>query len=787
MAVAALTLAISSTTATFSVFSALLLRPLPYPEPDRLVAIWNRFGDTNRDVWLAPPELDDLAREARSFDRVGGLMDVTFTLTGSGETERLTGLAVTPTVLELLGGRAVLGRSLTAGDDEPTGRMVAVISHDLWTRRFGQRAAAVGRSLQLDGRSYEVVGVLPAAFELAPLSSVMPARVDLWTPLQPALGPDARQNRTLNMIHGLGRLAPGTSLAAARAEADALVMRATTAHPAAYGAARRRTHLVGLHAQLTDAVRAVLWLVMAAVALVMAVAIANASSLLVGMAVARRSEVAVRVALGASRADVVRQFVVESLVIGAIAGVAGVVLAHWLLPVLVRWAEPALPASFHVTIDRRVWLFAIAATLVAAVLAGTAPAWRASRDAAAAGLRRARATGSRHLRSSRRLLVAGQAALATLLLLVTGSVLSRLADVLAAPAGFEPGAALTFRLSPPPGDRTPDRLADLFDRTLIRLGALPGVMQAGAISHLPMSGAFLGSTFRADPGMHARSEDAFGADHRAATPGYLGAAGLRLVRGRWFDANDRRNSLAVAVIDETLANRLWPGRDPLGRQLRWMRADRALTIVGVVGAVRHYGLATAPRDTVYRPYTQFTPPALSVVLRARGDLSVLEAAIAPAVREVDAALAVSERAPFEWLVARSAAQPVLQARLVSVFGGVALTLAALGLYGLLTYIVSERVREIAVRVALGATRRRILGGMLGETMQLWGLGCGLGLLMLAVGAGPWLRSLQLDTWPDTSIALGALLTLLVAAGAATIAPALRAMRIDPAIALRRDG
>ncbi len=787
LALLILALATGAATAVFTVLNAVVLRPLPFRDPDRLVVVWNRFGTpTSKDVWLSMPELRDLRTHASQLDGVSALTDVNLSLTARGATERLRGLAVSASLFPLLGVTPQIGRTFTPADDTPDAPPVVILSHETWTRHFNTTTAIVGQTILLNNRRYEVIGVMPAAFRIAPLSSVMPADVDVWMPLEPHVPAGLRENRTANMLHVLARRRAGVTLTQAQAELTALTQTRAAAFPAAYQRGAWTQIAVPLQEGQTRAVAPILWLLFAATGLVMAVALANVAGLLLEQASARQREIAIKCALGASHRMLGRQFFVEGLLLAAAGTAAGLIIAAWGVDLLSAWAQFSIPLMQDVTLDLRVLAFAIAASALSTLVLGMAPLLQTLRPSLRANLADSHRTAGRARPRARRALVVAQVALSLTLLVATGLVVRSLLLLLRVDAGFTPTNVVSLTIDLPDQENTLARRAAAIDRVTQQLGTGGGVRAVGAISHLPLSGAYLGSTFAADANEAPATLDTFGADLRSISGAYFDAMRLPLLRGRTFTAADTADHTAVAVIDETLARRLWPSSDPIGKRLRWTRTNDLLEIVGVVGGVRHHGLAAAPRETVYRPHTQYGRSTMSFVIHTDAPAETALSTARQTIRGVDPRLAIADSQPLTAFVQRAVGHPQLQARLFALFAALALLLALVGVFGLMSFLVAQRTGEIGLRLALGASRSQILRLVIGQGLGLTLVGLAVGLC-LSVAVAPLLRTFLYGISPFDSITYILMSAILLTAAAAACAiPARRAMNVDPATALRHS-
>lgn len=786
-----LALGIGAATTVWSAVQAVLLDPLPLPGSERLALVWSR-SDEDAESWLSVPEINDLRAGSGAFSGVAALRDWSFHLTGGpgragAEPEEVPALAVSSNLFSLLGVEPVLGRVFRVEEDRRGARRVAVLGHDLWRRRFGGDAAILGRAVLLDREPHVVIGVLPAGFRLLPPSSVFPERVDVWVPLGatlPAEGPLLQ--RDVHHLHALARLAPGATLDQANADLARLAAGLKRAHPEAYQTPGWGLAAVPFHEQIVRGVRPALLALAVAVGLLLLAANVNLAGLLLARTAGRTRELAVRAALGASRWRLARHLLAETLLLGLAGAAGGLLIAAFGVDLLAA-APAGVPRLDEIRLDGRVLAAGLALGLLAALLAGPLPAAAAARAALPAGQGDVSGRGR-----ARRLLAAGEIALALVLLAGTGLLLRSFLTLHQVPLGFEPAGVLTARL-PLSAVDLPDGEARnaLLDRLLPRLAALPGVQAVGAVTQLPLSGAVLGSRFANERG------DESDADFRRATPGYLPALGIRLLRGRGFTGADREDAPLVAVVDETLAARLWPGQDPIGRQLTWLRAaDQPLTVVGVVAAVRHTGPAAAAEPTVYRPYAQ-NPRAGSLYLifrtigghRGRGvqsDPAALAGPLRDTLREIAPQQPLAEVQLMSERTAAALAPPRFHALLTGLFAATALALAAVGVYGVIAHGVTRRRREIGVRLALGAPRRRVLAGVLAEGLVLAALGLAVGL-PAALAAGRLLRSQLFGvSASDPWTLVGAALALALTAGAAAWLPARRAAAVDPASALAAE-
>jgi putative ABC transport system permease protein len=772
-----------ATSAVFAVVNAVLLRPLPYHESERLALVWAGNPEGAR-TWLSAPELDAIERRATTIAAVSGLTDLHLNLTGEGAAEELSVVGASASLLSTLGVHPQIGRFFEPADDRMGAANVVVLSHGLWVRRFGGSPGVLGRRIVLDGRSYTIVAVLPSSFGILPPSSVFPSRVDAWVPLQTHLG---ARGPTLRNLHAIARLRPDASFAAAEHELASIGAALSREYATDYRGRAWSLNLVRMQDDLVRGVRPALLVLLGTVAFVLLIACANVAALLLARGESRRREMAIRSALGASRARVVRQLLTEGLVLALAGGAAGLALAALAPPLTSVQALAPLPRFSEVSIDWRVLLFALGLALVTALLFTVAPALElSSRGAARAQEVLRAASRSRKAVRTGRLLAGLEIALASMVLVVALLLARGFARMLDADPGFSAAHVMTMRVSLSARYANAADVTRYFDNAIERMRQAGEVESAAAITQLPLSGASLGSTFTAGPdasGVPVRAD----ADLRGVTADYFEAMRIGLIEGRAFTPADNATSPAVAVIDESMARRLWKDRSAVGQRIRWFRQpDRDIEIVGVVKSVSHRGVGQPPRETVYRPHAQYPRWNMFLVARTTGDPARAARALAGAVQAIDPDQPVADVMTMERLMERSLAQPGFGAALGAALGVLALGLTAVGVCGLLAFAMSQRRREMGIRIALGASRHEIvrLVMMEGALLVVCGLGAGLaGALGLARVTSAWLQGAAA---PDTATFAVAAAIVAAAALAACWIPARRAARLEPVSVLRAE-
>ncbi len=798
--IAALTLAlgIGANTAIFSVINGVLLRPLAFHDPDRLFMLWtdnpvyqlgfNEFPAANADLpeWRAT---------ATSFDQLGAFKSNAADLSDGGDPERVGGVEVTANLLPLLGVQPLLGRNISAEEEQPGRDRVVIISYALWQRRYDADAEIFGKKIMVNGSPRTVIGVLPEGFYFPraaemPLVYHLPERVDVLTPLARDAGYWLNRNQR-QLVVIVGRLKAGVAQAQAQAEMDGIAARQARAYPQTHEG--WRVWLTPLFNQVVGQTRRPLLILLGAVGFLLLIACANIASLLLARAAARRREMAVRAAIGAGRARIIRQLLTESLLLAALGGGLGLLLGYWGLNVLLSLIPPNVPRLQDISLDTHVLLFTALISILTGALFGLIPAWHASKVNLSEALKdagRANSAGrGGRSPSSYGLLVTAEVALAAILLVGAVLMLRSFQRLLAVDPGFKPQGVATFEVSLPEA-RYPNggRRTQFIEQARARLSGLPGVRSVGAISNLPLSSnesmdyIAIEGVEPAPRGKEPLAED------RAITPGYFEAMGVNLVSGRDFDATDGPGMPPVSIINETLARRFFPAGDAVGKHIKRVLSDKDWrTIVGVVRDVRGFSLEAQARPQIYHPHAQAPYDDMAMAVRAdAAAMPSLQSAIRQEIKRLDAALPVANFRTMPELVAKAVARPRFSALLLGLFAGVALMLTAVGLYGVVAYGVNQRTREIGVRMALGARRQNVLALVIGQGMRPAFAGVGIGMAgafaLTRLLASQLYETRATDPATFVLVALGLLFVSLIAC----YIPAQRAVKIDPMIALRSE-
>jgi putative ABC transport system permease protein len=779
--VAVITLAagIAANTTIFSLADALILRPFNFPNRERLVMVWER-GE-NEGVFdygsVAPGDFNDWREQSQSFESLIAIDQRPFDLTGEHQPERFSGHGVSAGFFDALGVKPALGRAFLPGEDEPGRGQVVVLKHSLWERRFGSDPNIVGRTLTLNAKTFTVIGVAPPDFNF-PINGG-----EIWAPL--AFDDKAKQERGRNYLQTMGLLKIGVSIAQADADLDAISRRAQRLFPNAD--AGRSANVVGMAEDFVGIAQMYVTPLIGTVAFVLLIACANVASMLFSRALGRQKEIAVRLALGASRWRIVRQLLTESLLLALAGGVIGLLLSVWAVDTL-RAAMPEDYAKFipgwdHFSVNRTALLFTLMISMLTGVIFGLMPALQASdpnlNETLKEGAKGASSTGSRHrLRGA---LVVAEVALSLVLLVGAGLMIRSFVAMLRDDAGFNPHSVLSFHLLLS-GEKYPEaQRRGFYDQLLKRLESLPGVVVAGATSILPMSNNSENTTFEIAGRPPFEKGKGPAANYRVVTPGYFDAIGMSLRRGRDFTTGDNEQAHGVVIINETFARRFFPNQEAIGQRII---VGRPMEIVGVVGDIKDLGLDQVPRQALYVPYAQNPRTNMGVALRAATETTALAGAVRDEVMKLDPALPVSDLKTVERIIHEHTSSKRIMTAMMSVFAAIALLFAGVGLYAVMAYAVSQRAHEIGVRMALGARSGDILRLITGQGMKLTISGLALGM------AGAFVLTRVMEPLLYGVTATDPLTFILISmslAGVALLAcwiPARRATKVDPMVALR---
>jgi putative ABC transport system permease protein len=805
VAVLTLALGIGATSAMFTVVNRVVLDPLPFARADRLVLVWgSKPQEGQLELPFSQPDFEDLRAESQSFHGLAAWALGRGNVTGQTDAEQVQFAVVTGNFLEVLGVRPALGRTLTAAEERPGTPPVALISHALWQRRFAASPDALGATLTLDGRAVQIVGVLPAAFSFL----TFPAATDVWMPLGADPFDGRRFARGARSMGVLGRLKDGVTLGQARAEAAGVAAGLAARHPR-FNTGRLFT-LVPLRDQVVRGVKDAALVLLAAVSLVLLIACANVASLQLARATGRQRELTIRAALGASRRRLIRHQLAESAVLAAAGGGAGILLASWLVDLLVTipyrtdtlFIPYAVPKS-AIGVDGFVLVFTAALTFATAFVFGLVPAWTASRPRVTDALRAGgRATPGGRQQGARAALVVTEVALALVLLVTAGLTVRSFLRLQQVDPGFSPSGVLSLQMTLSRGRYAePAAIAGFYSEALDGLRALPGVVGAGAVEYLPLSGLDGSSGFYVDGRPAPARADEQQTHYRSVAGDYFSVMGIELAAGRRFSDRDAAGAARVAIVNETMARQYWPGENALGRRVALdfetmkFHRDRApdidipsgmREIVGIVRDIRHGSLRSTPVPELYMPYQQRPTGDMTLVLRSSGDPLALAAPAREVIRRIDPNQPIAHVETLSDLLAASLAPPRTNFVLLSVFAAVALVLAMVGVYGLLSHAVVQRTPELGIRLALGGQPNDIRLLILRQGLRLVLAGVLVGV-PAALALGHALRTLLFGVAPTDAVTLlGASATLVAVAAIACYVPARRATRVDPMTALRSE-
>jgi len=783
VAIVTLALGIGANVAVFSIVNGVLLHPLPFADADRLVMAGER-EDEGKPSTTSFATYEDWTVRSKSFEELTLYRQWQPTLMDPGEPEQLIGLRVANNYFHTLGIKMAAGRDFTAADDRPTTRFVVLLGHDLWQRRFNSDPKTVGRTINLSGKSFTIVGILPANYESLISSDLHARGVEIWG----ALGYDASLRdacRTCRHLRAIGRLRPEVSVAQAGAEVSAITDELRNEHPTEYSSGGAM--VAPLYDDLLGDVSTTLYVLLGAVGFVLLIACANVANLLLARATHREREIAMRAALGASRARIVRQVLVENCSLALAGGFMGLLLARWTPEILTAIRAANLPRLDQVRIDWHVLAFALAIAVFTGVLSGVVPALRMTKINLQTALQEG-SRGSSAGSGMRSFLVVSEIALSLTLLLGAGLLVRGLLRLVNVRPGFEPAHVLTLRVSPVgPRYEKDEPMREYIARANEKVRSIPGVVASGTASQIPFGGNFDTTGLHVEGKMNANPALDPSAERYVISDGYLAAMGIGLLRGRDISIRDGQGSEQVMLVNETAAREIWPGEDPIGQHVHVGDAKAPpRTVVGIVGDVHHYSLDAAPTMQFYIPVTQTDTSELVFAVRSTGDPSQMANAVRLAIRAADETLPIYRVVPMREYVAATMADRRLALTLFGSFAGIALTLSVVGIYGVTEYTVAQRTREIGIRMALGAQNGQVLRLMLRQGATLAVAGVTLGTVFSFFLTG-FLRSLVFGvalTDPLTFLAASAVLT--AAAMVACWVPSRKVISVDPVIALRHE-
>ncbi len=787
VAITVLSLGIGANAAIFSVTSSVLFRSLPYKDSDSLVFVWENNVSKGVGLWrLSAADFKEYQSQNQVLEQIAAMRFESSALTIGDTPERIETAVVSPNVFQILGMNPALGRSFASNEDQPDKDHVAILSAALWQRRFGRDPNILGKTLSLDGGLYTIVGVAPALFRLPGSDS------ELWIPYTPEPKDFLPINRGIHLLNVLARLTPGVSRERAQSELRTVADRLAAEYPnfnAGFG-----IDLVPLREQLIGDIRPTLWMLMAAVVAVLLIACVNVAHLLLARAGVREKEIAVRTALGANPGRLVRQLLTESVSLAVIAGFFGLLIAYWGTWLLAKQAPAGLLRTGETQLDWRVLVFTFGVSILTGVAFGLAPALSGARANLNLVLRSGGrgGTGSRMRTRLRDVLMVCEVASSAALLIGAGLLIRSLVQLQQVNPGFRTDHVLTMQISLPPARYPGLKVGLFYDQLLHRVEALGGLRATGVCRFLPLSGHDIGLNFQVEGQPRLRDADQPRAYFRTASGGYFSALGIPLIRGRVFDSRDNQQTPKVAVVNEIAARRYWPNENPIGKRvLSGLDDNEWSTIVGIVGDVKHAGLDAGTDPEIYYHYLQIPPGTMNLaegtvalVVRTTADPAGMASSIRGELRTLDPSLPVFNVLTMQDLLYGSVAEPRFRTFLITMFAGLALVLAALGLYGVVAYSVSQRTTELGIRAALGAQPGSLLKLVVFRTAGLGAIGLAIGIATAVAGGHVVSRFLFGVTATDPiTLGLSCMIILLVVV-MASLVPALRAAKVDPAIALR---
>lgn len=790
VAVITLALGIGANTAIFTVVNAVLLRSLPFDHAEQLV----RIGSANlqrgiRLGTLSPQDFYDFRDRNTVFENIAAYDGWSPSLTGGGEPERLAAGRVTTGFFKVLRVEPALGRSFTPQEEQRGNHLVVLLSYGLWQRRFGANPGVVGQSMMLSGLSYNIIGVLPRDFDPPQFAGVGFEKPELFAPFAPDLSQWSRSGRSVDTA--IARLKPGVTLEQAQAELSGIARTLQQQYPDTN--AGQDIGVASLHEQLVGKIRSALLIFLVAVGFVLLIACANVANLLLARAAARQKEIAIRTAMGASRLRVVRQLLTESVLLAVFGGALGLLVAMWATDYLVALGTDSLPQLGRIGLDSRVFGFTTLLTLLTGVAFGLAPALQFSKPDLNETLKESgrSSTGGRGRQRLRSVLVISEIAISLLLLIGAGLLVKSFVRLQQVSPGFDPHHVVALNVFLP-GAKYPEdaQQSAFFDQAQERIQSLPGVESVGMVSNLPISGGFDTTSFFIEGRPVTRREDVPDVERYTVNQDYFRAMSIPLKSGRAFGAEDRADSLPVAMISEATARRFWPNESPLGKRFKTGEPDDPTspwrTIVGVVGDVRHYALDTEPEPQFYLPYRQVPVQFMALLVRSANDPESQIAAVRAQIWAIDKDQPLFNIKTMDRLVSESIAQRRFTMLLLGLFAGVALILAIIGLYGVMAYTVTQRTHEIGIRMALGAQASDVLRMVVGQGMALVLVGVAIGLAAAFALSRVISSFLYGVSATDPWTFVGVPLLLCAVAALASYIPARRATRVDPMVALRYE-
>ena len=779
IALVALALGIGANTAIFSLVNAVILRPLPFPESDRLVWIWGNISNGGNRASVSPPDFLDYRSQNRTFEQFAatGISPVPKSLSGSGEPERLIASAVSGNYFDVFGIAPALGRGFTLENEKTGQNQVTVLSHAYWQKRFASDPNIVGKTMTLDNKSYQIVGVMPAGVSF-------PQQAELWVPIDFEGNPEMKI-RKAHFLRPIGRLKAGVTLTQAQTDTDTIAAHLAQQFPDSNTGWNLR--LVSLREQLVGGTRTTLFVLFGAVGFVLLIACANVANLLLVRAAARQKEIALRTALGASRLRIIRQMLTESLLLSIAGGALGALLAFWGVELLVTLSANSLPPTVNVAIDTTVLAFTFVISIVTGLLFGLAPAFRTAKVGLVDSLKDgARGTEGTLRNRTRSLLVVFESAVAVVLLIGAGLLVRSLIALQSVDPGFDANNVLAVRIDITNKKYEGEgRLANFFEQLESRVSSLPGVQSVGLTSALPMSGQLNDLSYTVEGRPPVAADQALNADFRLVNANYFSALHIPLLRGRNFTEQEVREGKPVAIVSKQLVDTVFPNEDPLGKRLISGMSGIAFEIIGIVGDIRHNSLGAPPVATWYLPTRDFADRR-NLVIRTQNDPLSIVGAVRQEVHALDPEQPISEVKRMTDWVDSSVAVPRYRTTLLAAFAALAMILAATGIYGVMSYTVAQRTHEIGVRMALGARRLDVLKLVVRQGMLLTLVGVILGLIgafaLTRVMASLLFGVTAKD--PLTFIAVAGLLSAV--AFIACFVPARRATKVDPLVALRYE-